>query len=139
MEHLLMKYHWKTHDNISKFDADDDFFYLQIKFIQRLRFHFIWLFFIYLFFQWDKSSLCEKRWLQKTPYISVVEQFCNFFSYQNIFVVMTKGKLLLIPAVKSTRRQRLALDYYRDCSGKKFKKMLACFIFVLKILKSTLS
>lgn len=136
-----MKYHWKTHDNISKFDADDDFFfYLQIKFIQRLRFHFIWLFFIYLFFQWDKSSLCEKRWLQKTPYtFQWLSSSVIFFLTKTFFVVMKKGKLLLIPAVKSTRIQRLALDYYRDCSGKEFKKMLACFIFVLKILKSTLS
>lgn len=79
----------------------------------------------------DYKKLHTFQWLSS----SVI-----FFSYQNIFVVMTKGKLLLIPAAKSTGRQRLALDYYRECSGKNFlKKMLACFIFVLKILKSTLS
>ena len=120
------------------------FFYLQIKFIQRLQFHYICLvdnyYLIYFFNETSQASVKSDDY-KRLHAFQWLSSFCIFFffSYQNIFVVVTKGKLLLIPAAKSTGRQRLTLDYYRECSGKNLEKMLACFIFVLKILKSTLS
>lgn len=118
-----MKYHWKTHDNISKFDADDDFLFIIIYKSNSFKdFGFI-LFdylFIYFFNETSQASVKSDDY-KKLHTFQWLSSSVIFFSYQNIFVVMTKGKFLLIPAVKSTGRQRLVLDYYRDSSGKKLK------------------